>query len=294
MPRLLAIAALTLALAAPLSRLIAEPADDPVLSGPQPGEELPALNLEGVYGDEAGQSVDFVSQADGKPLLLVFVHPPLTRPSALVTRTLTRYASERADDGLHCGVAWLAEDPNAAQEYLVRVRESLDFKAPLAISPDGKEGPGDYGLNRQVSLTVVVANEGKVSASFALVQPSLTDVPKVLEKVVELIGGEVPPMEKLAPEMARGTRPARDEPDPRFRELLRAVIKRGATPEQVAEAVKKVDEYVGENEERRKELGRITSTIVNANKLSDYGTEAAQVQIKKWAELYGSKDPPPP
>ena len=54
--------------------------------------------------------------------------------------------------------------------------------------------PGAYGLNRNVTLTILVGKDNRVTANFALVQPSLqADVPKVLGEVVKLIGGKVPP-----------------------------------------------------------------------------------------------------
>ena len=68
-------------------------------------------------------------------------------------------------------------------------------------------------MNRKVSLTVLIAQENRVTANFALVQPSLTDVPKILAKVVELIGGEVPPLEQLAapPGMMKRDKSAKDK-----------------------------------------------------------------------------------
>jgi len=53
-------------------------------------------------------------------------------------------------------------------------------KAPTGISPDGEEGPGSYGLNRKMTLTILVANKGKVTANFALVQRTLREVAVLL------------------------------------------------------------------------------------------------------------------
>jgi hypothetical protein len=44
---------------------------------------------------------------------------------------------------------------------------------------------------------------------------------------------------------------------------------------------------VGDDAARKKELGRITKTIVDGGKLANYGTPAAQEYIKAWAEKYG-------
>ena len=168
----------------------------PVFSGPQKGEKLSALPLRGVYDEDAGKDLDFVKAAGEKPMVLVFVHE-LTRPSIGFARLLTDYAHTRREDGLRAGVVWLDDDRSKAEEYLRRARRSLGFRVPVGIALDGAEGPGAWGLNRNVTLTVIVAEKGRVTANFALVQPSDTDLPKVLDEVVKLIGGKAPTIDEL-------------------------------------------------------------------------------------------------
>jgi hypothetical protein len=176
--------------------------DEKVFSGPQVGEEVGEFTVRGVFDDAAGKDLNFVKEAEGKPLLLIFVHQ-LTRPSAGVTRALAQYAQKRKEDGLAAGIVWLTSDPADAESYLKRARQSLDFKVPVGISTEGIEGPGALGLNRNVMLTILVAKENKVTANFALVQPSLTEAPKILAKVVDLIGGDPPTLEELQPPAPR-------------------------------------------------------------------------------------------
>jgi hypothetical protein len=174
----------------------ARAADEPVFSGPQVGEKLTGFRVLGVYGDQEGKELDFVAAADGKPTLLIFMHD-LTRPSAALTRALTAYAESKAQDGLYCGVIWLAADRSQTEAYLKRARQSLNLAAPVGISLDGAEGPGSYGLNRKVALTVLVAKDNRVTANFALIQPALTDGPKILAEVAKLIGAEPPTLEDV-------------------------------------------------------------------------------------------------
>ena len=63
---------------------------------------------------------------------------------------------------------------------------------PVGISIDGAEGPGSYGLNRNVNVTVLVGKDGRVTANFALIQPSELDATKILGEVVKLVGGTAP------------------------------------------------------------------------------------------------------
>jgi hypothetical protein len=155
-----------------------------VFSGPQVGEKLPPLKVVGAYDDDAGKELDFVTHAAGKPIVLVFVHEG-NRPSIGLTRALTTYTVSRAKDGVGTGIVWLGEDATEAEATLKRIRHALTPGAPTGISVDGKEGPGSYGLNRNVTLTILVGKEGKVTANFAIVQPSLQeDLPKILKEIV--------------------------------------------------------------------------------------------------------------
>lgn len=76
-------------------------------------------------------------------------------------------------------------------------KKSLGFKGTVGVSPDGLEGPGKYGLNSKVELTILMAKEGKVTANFALVQPSVNDTPAVAEAIVKQVGGKAPTLKEL-------------------------------------------------------------------------------------------------
>jgi hypothetical protein len=261
-------------------------ADDPVFSGPQVGEKLPPLKVRGVFDADAGKEFDFVKRAEGKPIVLVFVHE-MNRPSMGLTRTLSTYTASRAKDGLHTGIVWLSDDATEAENTLKRIRYALAKDAPIGISTDGKEGPGAYGLNRNTTLTILVGKEGKVTANFALVQPSLqADLPKILKEVVRVAGGEMPKLESL-PGM-KAEQKERATGDPKLPGLLRAVIQKTASKEDVDKAASAVERYVKVNDAARKEVGRIARTIIEGGKLDNYGTAPAREYLRKWAKEYGS------
>lgn len=262
-----------------------------VFSGPQVGEKLPLFKVRGVYDDEAGKEFDFVKEADGKPLVLIFVHEG-NRPSIGLTRELTTYTMGRAKDGLRTGLVWLDDDATQAESTLKRIRHALTAGTPTGVSIDGKEGPGSYGLNRGVTLTILVGKEGKVTANFALVQPSIQDdLPKIFKEIVRIAGGEMPKPAQPGPREAM-TRPAAAAQDTKLPGLVRAVIQLNLTPEAVEKAATAVEEHVKDNEAARKELGRMSSAVVGGGKLSNYGTARAQEFLKQWAEKYGTKSAP--
>lgn len=274
-----------------LSLLIMAPgpapaADEQVFSGPQKGETLTPFKLNGVLGEEAGENVDVLARAEGGPLVLVFVHQR-TRPSFGLTNTVMRFAASRAKDGITGATVFLTGDATDTQNWMKLVSGNFPEGVVYGISPDGQEGPGAYGLNRNVELTVLVGKENKVTANFALVQPSVqADGPKIFEAIVDVLGGgEVPDVAQFSGQ-ERGARMARGEQDPNLRPLLARVIRKDATAEQVDEAAKAVEEYAGKNAGARQEIGRIGRRIIEAGKLADYGTPKAQEYLQKWSKEY--------
>lgn len=177
------IQALLLILAISISSLAN--AQERLFSGPQPGEALAGFKVRGFFEPHAGKELDFVSQAGGKPILLVFIHDA-NRQSLRFTQELTSYSIGIA--GLHTGVVWLSADVTDAENFLKRSGHALTREAPTGISLDGIEGPGAYGLNRNVTLTILVGKSNLVTANFSLIQPSINvDLPKVIKAITTVV-----------------------------------------------------------------------------------------------------------
>ena len=268
-------------------------AGDPVFSGPQIGEKLVSFEAKGVFRDLAGKQFDLIKQADKQSVALVFVHAR-TRPAFALTNLTMKFAATRTKTGLHSGVIFLTDDSTSTESWMRRVEKHFPEGVAYGISQDGADGPGAYGLNRNVTLTILVANEGKVTANFAIVQPSIqADGPKILKAIAGVTGGgKIPSIEELAGPRYRGQNqkksPAR-KTDPKLTSLLRSVINKEANKDEVEKVAKELEEYVAGNETARKELGRITTTVVDSGKLSNYGTATAQTKLKEWRIKFGTK-----
>ena len=186
-------------------------AETVVFSGPQVGEILPSFHIELVsgptgethHGESATKSgrVDPVKAADNGPVLLVFFHE-LTRPGFSLIRSVSRFATTRTDQGLESTVIFLTDDTTATRQWTSQVNRYFVDGVNYAISEDGPEGPGAYGLNRNVTLTILVGNKGRVTDNFALVQPQLqADGPEILKAIAKITGGgEIPDVAKLNPQ----------------------------------------------------------------------------------------------
>lgn len=280
---------LVLCLAVATGRCVA---DDALFSGPQVGEAVEPFKIRQALGEAAGEELDVVTQAEGKPLLLIFVNG-ITRPSVGLTRIIADYAATRAGDGLHSAVVLLTADATATETWMKNARHALPQKTAVGISVDGAEGPGAYGLNREVALTMLVAKDNKVTANFALVQPSAqADGPKILKAIVDVLGGgEVPKIETLAggAAMRREGRPAAGGGE-ELRALLRPVIQLNASDEQIDKAAKAVDDAAAKNAAFAKEIGQIAQRIIVAGKLKDYGTPRSQEHLQRWANTFSPKE----
>ncbi len=279
-------------------------AADSVFSGPQVGEALPGFNVTSLVDESEGQVFDPVADAKGQPIVLVFIHE-LTRPGFGLMRAVTKFAAERKDKGMNVGVVFLTDDATATATWSKNVQRLFSDNVKYGMFMEGKEGPGAYGLNRNVIVTVLVGNQGKVTGNFALVQPQLqVDGPAILESVVAVSGGgKVPSMDALEARYAGRSRMTRgnqnDRPengsrsgagntnrDPKLTTLLRGVINKQATNEEVRQAASQVEEYVAKNENAKKELARIVATVVNSGRLKNYGNPEAQKLLQSWFQEY--------
>ncbi len=260
-----------------------------VYSGPQPGEKLPPFKVRGYWDDAAGKELDFVKQAAGKPIVLIFLPTDFNRPNFMMTRELSRYTTSLAKNGLATGVIVLAENPSEAEDFLTRWRHALCREAPLGISLDGREGPGSYGLNRNANLTILVGKEGKVTASFALLQPSVqADLPKILEEVAKAAGGPVAKLEELpGVRQYLNMQTGAQRNDPKATALFRQVIFKTAGTEEVEKAAAALEEYLKTNEAARKDLGSRARAIVEGGQLDQTGTPKAREYLRKWAKEHG-------
>jgi len=269
-------------------------ASDKVFSGPQVGEKLPALEVI-KFGDKDGKKIDFIKQADGKPVVVIFMHQ-LTRPAAGAIRAITNYCAKREKDGLRSCVIFLTDDPTAGEKRMKRAKRAIvpSEKTLFGISHLGIEGPGSYGLNRSMTLTVLVGKDSKVTANFALKQPSLqVDVPKIAKAIVKLVGGKEPTLKELRGNRKRNKRKKRRKGstrkrDPNIARFLRPVISKDAGPKRIREAAKELEDYAAKHPRFKAEIGNIVRRIQKAGTLERYGNKTAQEFLKKWGKEWKS------
>lgn len=219
-------------------------AADTVYSGPQSGEKTTPFRVRAIAGEKQGMERDPVAEAAGAPTAFVFVSA-LERSLVPLLRVVDQYGAERTNQ-LRTEVIFLFADRVAGEDRVKAASQSLKLRSRVGLSLDGSEGPGNYGLNKECMMTILVAKENTVTANFALVQPGIADAPKVIEALAKVCGDTNPPTaEQLSDRsgarpggqrMARddgarsGVRTTEDFPgavptDPRLNSLLRQFIR---------------------------------------------------------------------
>jgi hypothetical protein len=184
-----------------IALLLSQAQTEPALSGPQKGEPTAGFKVLSLNGPDAGKEQDHVSGWKGAPSLICFIHE-LTRPGARLLRSLDAYAEENRTE-LKALFVFLAADVNEAERRFPAALKSLDVKSAAGISPDGLEGPGAYGLNKDVTLTILLARDGKVVANWAIISPNETDFDKIRPELERLVGPALGTQEEMRAEILR-------------------------------------------------------------------------------------------
>jgi hypothetical protein len=162
-----------------------------IFSGPQPGEKVTPFKVNAIRGAGAGTERDPITAHQGAATALVFVHG-VERSLVPLLRAVDTYGASNATR-LRTEIIFLNADRLAGEQRTKAAANSLRLQSPVGLSPDGAEGPGNYGLNKDCLMTIVAARNNVVVTNFALVQPGIADAPRVIAALAKLIGDTNPP-----------------------------------------------------------------------------------------------------
>lgn len=156
-------------------------------AGPEVGKALEPLKVEVLQagGDYAVR--DIAADAKQMPVVyLLVVAKKWDRPVARFIKTLDdKLASYSATAQIQA--VWLTADADASKEYLPRVAQSLKFQnVGLSVFSD-ETGPKGWQPASDAQMAVVVANKGRVSATFSFASANETDVPQVGEAIKQAL-----------------------------------------------------------------------------------------------------------
>ena len=282
-----------------------------VYSGPQPGEKITPFKAIEVRGTATGRERDLITENQGAATALVFVHG-VERSMVPIMTVIDQYAVERKD-ALKAAFVFLSADRVASEKQIPMVGQSLRLQSPMLLSLDGIEGPGNYGLNKNCLLTVVLAKDNRVTANFALVQPGIADAPKVIDALAKVIGDQSPPtaeqlrarrqatpgnaggrpmaragselMNALTntnkPDVAKQALPGAAPTDEKLVGLLRSFIQRSNDDARVDSVLQEVEAYIQGNESLSKQAVDGWTRVIYLKYGTEYARKAGQAMVDR-------------
>jgi hypothetical protein len=167
-------------LAVVLSALANPPPAQDVSSGPDKNAKVPALKVFDATGVNKDKDVDYAAERKDKPTIYLLVRADkFDRPMNRFMKGLDAEVKMESENAYIVAV-WLTDDVDKAKERLPAVQQSVQYEhTALTIFTGGKDGPKDWNANSDAHLTVVLANKGKVAATFGYQSVNETDVKAV-------------------------------------------------------------------------------------------------------------------
>ena len=155
------------------------PAQD-VSSGPDKNAKVPALKVFDATGMNKEKDVDYAAERKHKPTIYFLVRADkFDRPMNRFMKGLDAEVKKESENAYIVAV-WLTDNVDKAKERLPAVQQSVQYEnTALTIFTGGKDGPKDWNANGDAHLTVVLANKGKVVATFGYQSVNETDVKAV-------------------------------------------------------------------------------------------------------------------
>jgi len=175
---------------------IADPAEHiksqakPVYSGPQPGEKLLSFKAVGLRGELEGKEFDPIAHAGDKPHILLFTKGATGgRIVPLLGHQLGAIMKASGRD-MHMSVVHLSDDPTEVTKYMGKLKGRIADFVDVGFSKDGGDGPGNYGLDRNLTHTFILAKDGMVVHNLTYPQQVFYNVPHILGAISSLMGVE--------------------------------------------------------------------------------------------------------
>jgi hypothetical protein len=165
-------------------------ADDPCVSGLEPGKRPGPYTFVVSTGKERGQLTCFICETAEKPAVLIFARTPSQELGDLVSR-LDGAVGDPKNAPLRGWVTFLSNDQPKFDPIVVEWGKKHAIKSmPLGVFED-VDGPPSYRLAKDADVTILLFVKQKVVANFAFRSGELTTkardevlkaVPKILEK----------------------------------------------------------------------------------------------------------------
>jgi hypothetical protein len=159
-----------------------------LVSGPEKGAKVPELKVFDATGPHKDKTVDYAAERKGQPTIYLFISAEkFDRPMNRFMKTLD--ATVKKDfAGVYVVAVWLTADADKTRTYLPKVQQSVQYEATaLTYVAGAAEGPKGWHINADAHVTVVVASQGKVAATFGYQSINETETPRIKEALTKAL-----------------------------------------------------------------------------------------------------------
>ncbi len=162
-------------------------------SGPQPGETLTGFTVLHLKRNHLQGEFDPVALAAGKPQFIIFIDDSDIGEGIGAFLHTAYWVDKLSQTGLAATVVILTHD-RKSEIMFTNMREGIweffNSTYQIGYAPEGRDGPGAYGLNRNFPLTILIADaEGKVLYNFPFGNiPQDVPDPHVLGALAAVVG----------------------------------------------------------------------------------------------------------
>lgn len=258
-----------------------------IFSGPQPGEKIAPFKVLRIKGDKEDE-LEIVKKSEGTTLIC-FVHKLSPDDRILYGLPLVDfYASKQKKLTSH--YVLLSNDRQKMLKMLRAWSRGSLFKASeVSLSVDGVEGPGFYGLNRKIAMTVVIAKQGKVVKNMALAAPNGRDLESIMVAVAGALGKPKPTLAKVQKELRAERQKDLDKrmkaspvfkiaPNEELGRIMFGLVNGRGNPTLIAKRrSKRLLEWVRDDKERKSVLKKYCKAVLAGDfKLNQYSKAALQ------------------
>ena len=259
-----------------------------VFSGPQPGELIKPFKVVGFQADKA-KELEIVRPTDEETTLVCFVHKLSTDDRVLYGLGLVDfYATKHKKLTSH--IVLLTDDRAKMMPMLKAWSRGPFFpKSMVSVSLDGAEGPGSYGLNRNVAMTVVVANGTKVVDNLVFQAPNNRDLQLIMASVAKALGKPEPTLAKVQKELRDQRQREADKrmkaspvfklaPNEQLGRIMYGMVRaRGNRAKNAERRSQQLLEWAGDSDERKSALKKYCKAVLDGDFKPDrYSLEAIE------------------
>lgn len=160
--------------------------EKPIYSGPQPGEKVLPLTVLNLRGSKAGQEFDPIKLAGDKLHLIFFVSQSRTFGRFLgQLRNQLQSIEANSKQPWAMSVIVSTDDVNEAEKSFAVLDQRYPKNLLVGVSKHGVAGPPAYGLDKNLTATVIVAKKGIVLHNLPYVANAFYTQPHILGAVAD-------------------------------------------------------------------------------------------------------------